>query len=288
MRVTIIRKPLQVAIVALSICPALVLGASADVPVGQVPDSTATSNSPNPIKDVPYVVETFTRDAFHIYTFPLHMSARDASVLAGAVAVTGLLYAFDEEILDMAHRNEDSDLLRPLWQTGDFFEPVGHMGNTNIWYLGGAALGYVTRQDKLTLICAQILESHYIAGMGKNAIQYFVRRPRPFQDFGPREFGVENATSFPSGHSSNIFQLAPILSHHVNRRAFTVLAYTVSTSVALQRIRSDMHWTSDVFLSAFYGWSVAKGVLRLHEGRRLVVEPHVSALGVGLQLTTRF
>ena len=31
MRVTMIRKPLQVAIVALSICPALVLGASAMV-----------------------------------------------------------------------------------------------------------------------------------------------------------------------------------------------------------------------------------------------------------------
>lgn len=244
--------------------------------------SQAADSVPN---DLIHMTRTFAGDAFHIYTFPLHMSGRDAAVLSGVLAVTGLIYAYDQEILDAVQRNEESDLWKPLWETGDFFEPLGHMGNTNIWYMGGVVLGYATRQEKFSLVCAQILESHYIGGMGKNLIQHIVGRQRPYGDLGPREFGVDNATSFPSGHSNNIFQLPVILSHHVDHPAFTVLAYSVAASVGIQRVRSNMHWPSDVFFSSFYGWSVAKGVLRLHEGRQTTVAPHVSRLGVGLEVT---
>jgi membrane-associated phospholipid phosphatase len=242
----------------------------------------------NPGTDLVRATRTFVTDAAHIYTFPVHMSRRDGLILGGVLAATALTYVYDQEIRDAVHRNEESDLLSLLRETGDFFEPVGHMGNTNVWYLGGAALSFAAGQPKATMVFVQILESHYIAGLGKNAIQYFVRRPRPFQNLGPREFGTEDATSFPSGHASNIFQVAAVLSHHADRKWASAAVYTIAGSVALQRIRSDMHWPSDVLLSSFYGWSVAKGVLRLHEGRKAAVTPLVSEMGIGLQVAFGF
>ena len=186
-----------------------------------------------------------------------------------------------DELQDMAHRNEENDLLKPLWEVGDFFEPVGHMGNTNAYYFGGVALGWVTGQDRLSLICAQILEAHFIAGLGKNAVQAVVRRPRPFQGYESDKFGVEDATSFPSGHSINIFQLATILSHHVNRRPFTWAAYACAGLVGIQRVRADMHWSSDVLLSAVYGTAVSARRAEAARGTRDGCGPPRVAAGCG-------
>jgi membrane-associated phospholipid phosphatase len=184
--------------------------------------------------------------------------------------------------------------MAPLREVGDFVEPAGHMGNTNFWYLSGLAVSYTAGWERPTRIFAQILESHYIAGLGKNTVQYFVGRTRPHEGFGPREFGRDDATSFPSGHSSNVFQVATVLSHHVDNRWFDIAAYGTAGTVALQRIRSNAHWPSDVLLSSFYGWAVAKTVVKRHEERTaagaggMALEPHISPLGTGVQVAWRF
>lgn len=242
-----------------------------------------------PACDLVHAADLFVRDAWHIATFPRHLDRRGWLLLGGTVAATALAYAYDEELLAMAHRNEEADLLRPLWEVGDFFEPVGHMGNTNIWYVGGLSVSYLAGWDRPLSMFAQILESHYIAGLGKNASQYFIGRPRPFEGFGPREFGRDDATSFPSGHASNIFQVAVVVSHHAKRPWVSAAAYTIAGSVAVQRVRSDMHWPSDVLLSSVYGWTVARAVVARHEERTAArLQPHVSQLGCGAQLAWRY
>lgn len=242
----------------------------------------------NPLRDTWNAARTLGEDALHIYSAPARMDRSDGLKVLGWLAAAGLVYTLDDELSAMAHRNEDATLLQPFWDLADFVEPVGHMGNTNAYYFGGVAVGYVTGLDRLSLICAQILEAHFIAGLGKNLAQAVVRRPRPFQGYGSQEFGVDDATSFPSGHAINIFQLATILSHHVDRRAFTWSAYLTAGLVGVQRVRSDMHWSSDVLLSAVWGTAVARAVLRLHEERALEITPHASALGMGLQVGWRF
>lgn len=233
--------------------------------------------------------DLFVRDAWHICTFPRRLDRRGWLTLGGVTAAAGLAYAWDEELRAMAHRNEDADLLKPLWELGDFFEPTGHMGNTNIWYIGGLATSYLAGWDRPLTIFAQILESHYIAGLGKNAAQSVIGRPRPFEGFGPREFGRDDATSFPSGHASNIFQVAVVLSHHGRSPWISALVYTVAGSVAVQRVRSDMHWPSDVLLSSVYGFSVARAVVARHEQRAAArLQPHVSRLGYGAALAWNF
>ena len=242
----------------------------------------------NPVIDLYAAGRTLVTDAAHIYTAPVRMSGSDALEVAVLLAATGLVFAFDQDILDLVQRNENEGALRPLWDVADFAEPVGHMGNTNAYYFGGVAVGYVTGVDELSLICAQILESHFIAGLGKNAIGWVAGRHRPFEGGDPYSFGNDNATSLPSGHAINIFQLATILSYHVDRPVFTWAAYATAGLVGIQRVRANMHWPSDVLISAVYGTAVARAVLKLHEGRELSVAPHVSELGVGMQVGWRF
>jgi hypothetical protein len=252
-----------------------------------VVDEGSTSEF-DPIGDTINASRIFIEDGWHIFSSPARMSSDDAFKLGAYLTITGIIFTFDEEILELIQRNEDSAILKPLWEIGDFLEPVGHMGNTNAYFMGGMAVGYVTGMDKVTLICGQLLESHWLAGLGKNLAGELVGRSRPYEEMGAYSFGNKDSTSFPSGHASNIFQVATILSYHVDRKPFTWTAYACAGLVGLQRVRSDMHWPSDVFLSAVYGTAVARAVLKLHEKRDVTVMPHVSHMGVGMQIGWRF
>jgi membrane-associated phospholipid phosphatase len=164
------------------------------------------------------------------------------------------------------HDSRESPGIKWFHEVGEFFEPVGHMGVMNRYYFGGLAVSYVAGSDKATRIFGEILEAHFIAGVGKVAIQSVAGRARPHEGQGPRSWGNDNATSFPSGHAINIFQLATVLSHHAERTWFTVGAYTIAAAVGVQRVASDAHWPSDVFFSAAFGTAVARCVVNLHEG----------------------
>ena len=91
--------------------PVAAPGDSLTAPIGAAGDSSL-----DPVGDLGTAVGTFVTDAAHIYTFPRHMDRRDWLVFGGALAATGLAYIYDQELLEMARRNEDSDLLRPLWE----------------------------------------------------------------------------------------------------------------------------------------------------------------------------
>ena len=216
-------------------------------------------------EDLSGVGRTFLVDTAYIATAPLRATTRQALVWGGIAAAGVLVYANDEDILDVVRDSRDTFGLKWIYEAGEFFEPLGHMGVMNKYYFGGLALSYVAGQDRMTRIFAEILESHFIAGMAKNVTQSFAGRARPYQDQGSQSWGNDDATSFPSGHSLNVFQLATVLSYHADRTWFTIGAYAIAGTVGIQRIESRSHWPSDVLLSAAFGTAVARCVVRLHE-----------------------
>jgi len=240
-------------------------------------------------RDGYYAGKVFLYDTGYILTSPLRLTGRQALVWGGIFAVTAVVYANDQEILDTLQDSRDTPGIKWFHEMGEFFEPVGHMGVMNKYYLGGLAVSYIAQQDKATRIFAEILEAHFIAGMGKNVANTLAGRARPHEEKGPYSWGNDDATSFPSGHAINIFQLATILSHHANRTWFSIGAYTIATSVGVQRVMSDAHWTSDVIVSAAFGTAVARCVVLLHEsygGPRPVVT--ATAQGPAMGLVWRF
>jgi hypothetical protein len=59
----------------------------------------------------------------------------------------------------------------------------------------------------------------------------------------------------------------------------SIAAYGLATTVAVQRITSEQHWASDVWLGAAYGWGVAQLVIHLHEQDALELQPAIDPSG---------
>ena len=238
-----------------------------------------------PGRDAVYAGRVFVHDTAYVATSPFRITGRQALVWSGILATTLVIYNNDEAIRDAVHDGRDQPGLKWFYELGEFAEPVGHMGVMNKYWFAGLGVSYAVGSDKATRIFGEILEAHFIAGFGKLAVQSVAGRDRPHAGNGPESWGNEDATSFPSGHAINIFELATILSHHANRTWFTVGAYTVAAAVGVQRVASDAHWPSDVFLSAAFGTAVARSLVNLHDrygGPRPVVAgtPQGPALAV--------
>jgi membrane-associated phospholipid phosphatase len=225
----------------------------------------ATDADQGLIRDIGRALETYFSDFFHVVSAPARLNRRSALWVGGLAAATGLIYAYDQQLYDALHRNMDSDWYEPIRETGTSVEPFGFMGNTAKWMFTGLVVGYGFRLKPLETIMAQLLESHFISGGIRQIFVYAVGRRRPNRGLGPRSFEVGDGSSFFSGHSSNIVQIATVLSHHVDRVPFTIGAYGLAGTVLLQRISDDKHWPSDVFVGAVVGLVVSKTVLRLHD-----------------------
>lgn len=236
----------------------------------------------------------FGRDLWAVVSFPSRLDRHGWLTFGGVVAVGGALYAVDLEITEATLRqagHQPHDALRDI---GDFFEPIGLMGNTNAYWGAGILVGYATGQEWLRAPARDLLVSHWIAGLMRNPVRDLVGRRRPADGMGPRTFVRGEGTSFPSGHSSTIMQVATILSHHIDRRWASVLLYGAAASVVFQRVDDEKHWASDAWIGAAWGWGVARTILadRTDRGRgpagpALVLAPGPGGLGLALRVPLR-
>jgi len=68
--------------------------------------------------------------------------------------------------------------------------------------------------------------------------------------------------SFFSGHSSGTWAYVAVFADRYPSTKW--LLYSVASSVSLSRIYEDAHWTSDVLLGAFVGYSIGKMTLKMN------------------------
>lgn len=242
-----------------------------------------------PLHDLGGTALDLGRDFWQTFSAPVRMDRSDWLITGGVLATGGLLYVFDREITDAALRNLDAPVADEVIDVGTFLEPIGLMGNTNAWYAAAALASYAVGWERPNRLFTELLYSHWIAGAIRGGANRLVGRSRPHDGEGARAFAVGGGTSFPSGHASTIFQVAAVLSHHAGSTPVSVVLYGLAGTVAVQRITSEQHWASDVWLGAAYGWAVAKLVIRLHEEEALRVEPVTPPSGgVGLALRYTF
>jgi len=215
------------------------------------------------------------------------MSTRSAVQLGVILAAGGLILVYDQEIYDAVKRSADDFPLKQMVGVGEFLDPLGY-GRMNVVYFGGLGVSYIADWDTGTSMFGQIITSFAVYGVLKRPVEALVGRKRPYEGEGPYSFGNDDATSFFSGHTVNVFNLATILSHTVNRSWFTWTAYFCAASVGVQRIESDAHWPSDVFLSAAFAVAVSRGVIGLYENRKVAAMPLVGSDNVGVTLIMSF
>lgn len=242
-------------------------------------------------KDLKNAGSVYLSDSWHIYSAPARMDRSDVLWLAAIVTVGGTIYAFDQEIHDAFKRNQNYRLYKPIRQLGDNIQKTGHMGVTGKYFFGALATGYIFNIEIVTRISSQIIEAFFITGAVKNVANIVIGRTRPHEGNGPRYFSFNNdGTSFPSGHSINVMEIADVLSHNIEFRPFQLGCYGLATIVCLQRITSDSHWPSDVYFSAIFGWAVSHELQRRHYERRMriISSPYIDEESAGLVIVFAF
>ncbi len=232
-----------------------------------------------------FVVE----DMWYLIKAPTRIEKEEAVWLGGITAGLITVAIYDQELLDWHMRNNGKGIYKEILDLGHWLEPAGLTRNTHPYYGAAYLAGYLLGIDRLQEIGLQLLESMLFEGNTRVGIlNPLVGRSRPWNDRGPYYFKFNDDRSFPSGHTSNIFQLATILSHHVDHWAFTLSAYGLASTVALQRADIRAHWPSDILFGALYGTAIARGVIAAHESRKLSIRPHVSSQNGTMMLGVRY
>lgn len=104
-------------------------------------------------------------------------------------------------------------------------------------------------------------------------LKYTVRRERPDHSSG---------YAFPSGHSADTFAVATVIDRHLGLK-WSILAYTVSSYVAMSRLHDNVHYLSDVVFGAALGIATGRTVTR-HGSTNFSVVPIVVPRGGGLMV----
>ncbi len=143
-------------------------------------------------------------------------------------------------------------------------------------------------QDSLT---ASIIAS----GLITPAIKIATGRSRPYENVGTNDFNSLGAaspnSSFPSGHTTEAFALASVISSHYEATWVKVTAYTVAGLVGVARTYHDAHFASDVLAGAIIGNWVGLSVVSHHQqvkGANIVLRPEISQDIIGLRLAGKF
>jgi membrane-associated phospholipid phosphatase len=174
-----------------------------------------------------------------------------------------------------AHAIEDPDQQA---RTFDQFEDIPDFGNTygsSAVVVGGSAAlalwGWTTERPTCAAAGVDMMRSYAYSTALVGALKIAFDRTRP--DGGQY--------SFPSGHASAAFSIAPVITYHFGRVAGAA-AYGCAVATLMGRMEDRRHYLSDVVFGATIGLAMGEAVIaqRRDVARHLKVDPD----RVGLQI----
>jgi len=213
-------------------------------------------------------------DTKEVFTSPARWSSRDWLTLGGISAGIGVVMVFDEDI-GHAIRRGRSDTLTNIF---DNVQPLGNeyaIGIVGTFYLWGEI--FKDPRAKSTALDS-IAASGIASGLIVNATKYLVGRARPTDGKGAYDFqAFSGHDSFLSGHTTEAFTLASVITEHYDAMWIKVMAYGLAGTVGYARLNNNRHWTSDVLAGAVVGTYVGKTVVRFNrEHYRIKLQPIVA------------
>jgi len=222
---------------------------------------------------------SYPQTALEAAVAPLNWDTTDWLTAGGVILVTGGLYLVDEELRDVYQRNRTNwgdDLMTGFKQFGEGKYIIPAMGATIL-------TGYLAGSDKTIDTGLLCLKSFLVAGATTQVLQFASQRYRPSSDKGKEFWNGSGITrkrdSFPSGHTTLVWSLAPILAHqYAETRWLPPLVYTIAALTSYSRLNDNRHWSSDVFAGAVVGYVSARLVLKTTP--RLAVTPASDLMGL--------
>jgi len=170
-----------------------------------------------------------------------HESHKSLLVTAGLTAPSFLLdHAAEQYFID--HPHEDYGKIGASLGGGVAVAAVT---------VGLFSAGRISRGDVFRSASYDLSQAIIVTAVYTEALKLAVRRERPDQS---------NNQSFPSGHASNAFAIASVISKHY--RALAIPSYGLATFIAVSRIAANKHHFSDIVAGGGLGWSIGRSVVR--------------------------
>lgn len=206
----------------------------------------------------------FGNDVFEVVKSPGSWDSEDWWRLTAVLGTGALLYVFDQKIHDWSQDRQTPET--EDW--AQFGSSLGHGlflgGLITSLYLGGEIF------DELGLRKTALLslESWMTAGALVIGLKAILGRARPYTGMGSHYFKPFSFSSeyhaFPSGHAVSAFAVATVIADQTDFILADVLAYSLSTLVAVSRVHNSKHWASDIFVGSALGYFIGKKICSLH------------------------
>ncbi|HEY4231299.1 MAG TPA: phosphatase PAP2 family protein [Thermoanaerobaculia bacterium] len=234
---------------------------------GAAPATEATAGSaaapePSPLAALPSMA---LDDAVCVLGSPVRWSGEQWVIAGGTIAGIVLVGAFaDVAVRDhmLSHKSGALDDLTRV------VEPFGQ--EYSLAVLGAYGLvGLVFHDaDARDTAIDGVLASILASGILTPSVKLVLGRIRPNETDDPLKFQPfqgGNDTAMPSGHATQAFAVASVISAHSDHFWVSASAYGLASLVAFSRVYHNAHWTSDVVAGALIGTLVGRTVVAVNK-----------------------
>jgi len=212
-------------------------------------------------------------DTKEVFTSPARWRSQEWLTLGGIGAGIGVVMVFDEDIghaIRHARTNTLTHILDNEQPFGNEYA-IGVVGSFYLW-------GEIFKDPRAKSTALDSIAATAIGpGIIVNTTKYIVGRGRPTDGKGAYDFEpFSGRDSFMSGHTTEAFTLASVITEHYNALWVKVVAYGLAGTVGYARLNNNRHWTSDVLVGAVVGTYVGKTVVHFNrEHHRIKLRPIV-------------
>lgn len=198
------------------------------------------------------------------YFIPLSLDNQELLILAAATSLGVVAFANDQEIMDVVQENR-SETTQRIATVGDMF---GSGVGLSAYAAGSYFLGVIFKNNKLKQAGIFVVSASVATAFVGEAVKRIFGRVRPTFGSGPYEFFKNGNKSFYSGHTTQAFTIATVISEMYKEEYPIVpyLAYGMASITAYARMQDKKHWASDVIMGAIAGHLVTKLTLSALNG----------------------
>jgi len=233
-------------------------------------------------------IKLVSDDIEHVISAPAHWKAAEwhnAGWLSLGILSTAAL--IDKPLQDEMQRHAPNNNHAVL--------QVERLGaQYSVLVLGGFFLAGTVGDETASAVAQDGLAASLIAsGLIAPTIKLLVGRSRPRNNSGTthfKPFSDLNA-SFPSGHTTEAFALASVISEHYQQTWVSYSTYGLASLVGLARSYHSAHFASDIVAGAALGTWVGQSVVEHNQTYRrskLALLPDVGQNSLGIRLAGRF
>lgn len=229
------------------------------------PDAAAAAegaSAPSTLKQLPGMA---LDDALCVLGSPVHWGGEGWVIAGGTVAGIVIIGAFADTNVRQHMLTHQSPVLDDLTRV---VEPFGQ--EYSLAVLGAYGLvGLVFHDaDARDTAIDGVLASLLASGIITPSLKLVIGRVRPNATDDPLKFEPfqgSNDTAMPSGHATQAFAVASVISAHSDHFWVSASAYGLASLVAFSRLYHNAHWTSDVVAGALIGTLVGRTVVAVNQ-----------------------